>query len=121
MRKKIRNKIEELREQPDHIKFRAASYTALVGGGALVIIWLAVFLPFQLFMGSRGDDESVSSDREITVSSSTQESPVPQVGGVQQTANEQKVPLFVTPEPTPTDVSASSSSTPTPSPSESVE
>lgn len=116
MKKRIQAKIENLQQQPDHVRFRAASYFTAISGIVLVLLWLVVFLPFQLYVGSRGDDSDGvdSKSAQATITPEFREDGIPQVGGVSQdnrNADTKNVPLFVTPVPseTPTPTATPSS------------
>lgn len=44
----IKNRINNLRQQPDHIKYRAVTILTAISGTFIAIVWLTVLLPFQL-------------------------------------------------------------------------
>lgn len=46
--KSIRQRIEELRQQPEDKRLRAATLLTAGSGGLLVVLWLAVLLPLQI-------------------------------------------------------------------------
>lgn len=48
MFQRLRNKIAHLQQQPEEVRFRAALKYTIIGGVVIFILWLGVFLPFQL-------------------------------------------------------------------------
>lgn len=44
----IKTKIEQLRQEPEHVRLRAATIMTVVSGGAVVLLWATVLLPLQL-------------------------------------------------------------------------
>ncbi len=50
MKKRIEKKISVWREQSEPERLRTASYLTLVGGILVVILWLVVLLPLQLWV-----------------------------------------------------------------------
>jgi len=53
--KRIKRKIEHLREQPEPVRMRAAALMTVVSGGVIALLWLTVLLPIQL--GNTGGDK----------------------------------------------------------------
>lgn len=45
---RLQRKIEQLRREPEHIRLQAAIRYTILGGIIIVILWLAIFLPWQM-------------------------------------------------------------------------
>ena len=48
MKKRVQQKVETWRQQPEHHKLQKASRLTLLGFGSIVALWLFVLLPVQL-------------------------------------------------------------------------
>lgn len=57
MRRWLRKKIDHWRSQPEHVRVRLATRLTWGSGAALIILWLAILLPFQLYI-ARDDSTS---------------------------------------------------------------
>ncbi len=89
---RIRRKIEELRQQPEHVRFRAVSYLTVVSGVIVVALWLTVFLPLQLYWQRGGSndqgqppvaEQNNNTNNQIGNTEQLPNQPLqPQVGGV---------------------------------------
>ncbi len=89
MRKRIKKKIADLHEQPEHVRHRAASLFAIGSGIIIVVLWLAVLLPLQLrFQPGAGKDKATPQEA-VVAQEPEQALPVnstSQVGGAQDIA-----------------------------------
>lgn len=97
MKKRIQRKIENLRQEPEDIRMRAVTYFTLVSGIVLVVLWLAVFLPLQLYVQRPNNEEEpitneVANNEVIPTAAVT---PRPQIGGIQDRVT------TITPSPSP--------------------
>jgi hypothetical protein len=45
---RFKNRLANLRQQPEHIRLQAAIRYTLIAGVILAALWLLVFLPFQI-------------------------------------------------------------------------
>lgn len=45
---RLQKKIKDLRQAPEDVRMRAAIRYTAIGGAIILILWLVVFLPFQL-------------------------------------------------------------------------
>jgi cytoskeletal protein RodZ len=54
--RRLKQRIEALRQQPEAVRLRAVTYLTIVAGVVLVILWLVVLLPLQLYF-QRNDRE----------------------------------------------------------------
>lgn len=46
-----RGRLEEAQRQPDHVRLRLALTWTVVTGLVLLVLWLVVLLPLQLYLG----------------------------------------------------------------------
>jgi len=46
----IKTKIKDLRSQPEEYRVRVATRFTLIAGIIILILWLAVFLPLQIYL-----------------------------------------------------------------------
>lgn len=60
---RFRKLIEDLRGQSEHVRFRAASIFAVIGGISIGLIWMFVMLPLQLGVFSRDKAQVAPPDR----------------------------------------------------------
>lgn len=78
----MKKKIQYLREQPEHVKYRAASYLTVGSGIIIVILWVTIFLPLQLRLQNSDKGERVVVEQTPAATSAfVQASPSSQVGG----------------------------------------
>lgn len=83
---RIKRKIEELRQQPEPVRLRAATVLTAACGVVLVVLWVAVLLPLQLhFNRGEGTDEA-SQARTSPVVSPSAALAVPQGTGLENVA-----------------------------------
>ncbi|MEX0649692.1 MAG: hypothetical protein WD200_01710 [Candidatus Andersenbacteria bacterium] len=105
MKKRIQRKIEDLREQPEHIRFRTASYMTIIGGVVIVLIWLLILLPIQLRLNREEPENNIVTDNTQLDTATFFQTPTPQVGGAQDlqfnTVPTPESPLPITPSATP--------------------
>lgn len=89
MKKRIQRKIEDLRQQPENVRYRAVSYFTVLGGAVLVGLWLTVLLPVQLYLQNPGESQEtgpgVFTQIKESFNTASNSSPLPQVGGIQDT------------------------------------
>lgn len=105
MKKMVTRKFEHWRQQPEHVRLRIATLLTAASGGILLVVWMTVLLPLQLYFVRGGNDDA---ERETAVPVAQEQ--VPQVGGVQDTSP--VLPATLPPlVPSPT---ASTSPSPTP-------
>lgn len=52
----VKQRIEELRQQPEHVRMRVTTLATLVSGAVIALLWLVVLLPLQLKISSKGDN-----------------------------------------------------------------
>jgi len=45
---RVKQRIEYLRQQPEHVRLQAATRYTIIAGIILVILWLVILLPLQL-------------------------------------------------------------------------
>lgn len=72
MKKRVSKRLDQLREQPDHVRMRTASMFTVVSGVIIVGLWLTILLPAQLYLNSRGDKESAENTGNVQGAKTTQ-------------------------------------------------
>lgn len=55
---RLKQKVEHWRELPEPERFRVASLLTWSGGAIIVVLWLTVLLPFQLYLSREKNPES---------------------------------------------------------------
>ncbi len=105
----MRRRIEELRQQPEHVRLRAASFMTAASGVILVLLWMTVLLPLQLrFNGSRSATQPVAQPSQqaaevlpnFPLEANTNQLPnplTPRVGGVSTYASPSPTAFLPTP------------------------
>ncbi|MEX1997686.1 MAG: hypothetical protein WEA04_03350 [Candidatus Andersenbacteria bacterium] len=93
--RKIKEKIEYLRQQPEPVRLRAASLLTAASGVVLVIVWLTILLPLQLKL-NRGDN---ATGRQVLIPSP---SPLPSSNLLGQPLPPLRSQVAGTVNPTPT-------------------
>jgi hypothetical protein len=86
--KRIQKRIEDLRQEPEHVRLRVASLLTAASGVVLVVLWITVLLPLQLWMtGGRNTKELPEKQiaNDIQDQLQPQASASPRVGGIRQT------------------------------------
>lgn len=48
MRQKIEDKIEEIKQRPEHKRHRAVLVVTLIAGCIIIVLWVLLLLPAQL-------------------------------------------------------------------------
>jgi len=74
MKRRLKQKVEQLRSQPEHVRVRKLSMFTWGAGAVLVGLWLGVLLPFQLHV-SRDTEKKAPAVQGV--STSTSPSPTP--------------------------------------------
>ena len=87
MRKRILKRLDKIRQQPDHVRMRTASLFTVISGVVIVIMWLTVLLPAQLYL-SRGEKGKATNTGSVQ--------------GVKTIQQPQQVPYQPSISPTPT-------------------
>ncbi|MEX1111985.1 MAG: hypothetical protein WEC84_00835 [Candidatus Andersenbacteria bacterium] len=115
MRKRIQRKVNDLRQQPEHVRMRAASIFTVVGGIVAVALWLVVFLPLQLRLNSDSQEPAPAQEQVANDTLPDGGTLAPQVGGVQdvQPLASPTPQIFITPGPS---VNPTPTLSPTPEP-----
>lgn len=74
----IRQKVVDLRQQPEHIRIRAAALLTAASGTVIGLLWITILLPLQIAL-TTGDDTPAA-----PVASLPSPSPVSAVAGIRQ-------------------------------------
>ncbi len=107
--KSIKRKLEDLRQQPEAVRMRAATLLTAVSGGMLIILWVAVLLPLQIKFNSPDSPAAETATNNTVVPSTL---PLRQdVAGISTQTQEPSLPVATAPavpslvaSPTPTPV-----------------
>lgn len=114
----VKRTVHELRQQPEPVRLRAASYVTAIGGLVLGGLWLTVLLPLQLKLtrdAAPFPEETLFREMaENPLSIDLNGLPAGQVGGAQDPAS--GFPAIVSPAPRYSLPVATTLPTPTPSP-----
>lgn len=73
----MRKKIEHWRDQPEHVRVRLATRLTWSSGAALIILWLAILLPFQLYIAR--DEKMQPAVQGIDTASVATSTPTPSI------------------------------------------
>lgn len=59
----MKRKFEQWRKEPEHVRLRIAFGLTLVSGAIVMLLWGAVLLPLQLYLGSDSGNVAGVTDR----------------------------------------------------------
>lgn len=63
---RIKRRITDLRQQPEHVRLQVATRYTIIAGIILVIIWLVVFLPLQIRSALRNSNQPATPSPVLT-------------------------------------------------------
>lgn len=93
--KSIKRKLEDLRQQPEAVRMRAATLLTAASGGVLIILWVTVLLPLQIKFSSPDSPAPETATNDTVVPSTL---PLRQdVAGISTQTQEPALPVATVP------------------------